>query len=358
MPDPIPHLSWRPLDSVVTPKRRRPRPTFQSGWAESSSDDGIIDVSVCIANWNCQGLLRVCLESLHDFPHGVRVESIVVDNASSDGAAEMVAREFPEVLLIRNAVNRGFARASNQAAERSCGRYLLFLNNDTVVPGGALFELVDFLDEHPDVGIVGPRLRDGLGRTQVSYRQRPTVAALLHRTYLLRWTRLLRQAYRDYRRQDFDPEQTRDVEVLMGAALLVRREVFFAGGRWDEDFTFGGEDIDLSLRIGRSHRIVYHAGAEITHYGRVSTRLNIQYSSPNIAVGFARSLRKCGTPPAALLLYKLIMTLDAPLHMLIKFVEGAYRRIRGRRTEAEKSLLVARGMWHFLTRGLTAFWRA
>jgi GT2 family glycosyltransferase len=340
------------------PRRRRPRPTYQPAWVQSIADDGIIDVSVCIANWNCKSLLRACLESLHDIPQGVRVETIVVDNGSSDGAADMVAREFPEVVLIRNSVNRGFARANNQAAERSRGRFLLFLNNDTVVPALTLGKLVEFLEDHPDVGMVGPRLRDGLGRTQVSYRQRPTVAALLHRTYLLRWTRLLRQAYRDYRRDDFDAEQTRPVDVLMGAALLVRREVFFAGGRWDEDFTFGGEDIDLSLRIGRNHRVVYHPAAEITHYGRVSTRLNVQYSSPNIAAGFVRSLRKSGGAPGELFLYKLILTFDAPLHMLIKWTEGVYRRLRGRRSEAEKSFLVARGMKHFLMRGLWSFWQA
>src|SRR5262249_36950514 len=102
----------------------------------------------------------------------------------------------------------------------------------------------------------------------------------------------------------------------------------------------------------------YHAGAQITHYGRVSTRLNVQYSSPNVAVGFARSLRKCGTAPSALFLYKLIMTLDAPLHMIVKFVEGIYRGIRGRHKAASKSFLVARGLWRFLTSGLWSFWRA
>src|SRR5688572_26671222 len=92
------------------------------------------DVSVCIANWNCRDLLRTCLASLLRQPQGVRLEVVVVDNASTDGAAEMVAAEFPEVTLIRNATNKGFSRASNQAAHHSSGRYLFFLNNDTVVP--------------------------------------------------------------------------------------------------------------------------------------------------------------------------------------------------------------------------------
>src|SRR5439155_15702178 len=120
------------------------------------------------------------------------------------------------------------------------GRYLCSLTNDTVVPAGALRKLVAFADAHPEAGMIGPRLRDRHGRPQISYRHRPTVAALLHRTSLFRWTGLFRRAYRRYRRQDFDPGARRAVEVLMGAAVFLPREVFFGCGRWDEGFPFGG----------------------------------------------------------------------------------------------------------------------
>src|SRR5438067_1265345 len=160
-----------------------------------SSPAALIDVSVCIVNWNGREMLADCLESLLRRPQGVRVEVIVVDNASTDGAPELVAAEFPEAVLVRNGWNAGFARANNQAAARARGRYLFFLNNDTLVPPLALKRLLDFAEAHPHVGMIGPRLRGGDGQFQASYRPRPTLGALLHRTLLLRPTGLLRRAY-------------------------------------------------------------------------------------------------------------------------------------------------------------------
>jgi GT2 family glycosyltransferase len=327
-------------------------------WRQPSQDDGTIDVSVCIANWNCKDLLRACLASLHRQAQGVRLEIIVADNDSSDGAADMVAREFPEVTLYRNASNLGFAKANNQAAERARGRYLLFLNNDTSVPPGTLRRLVDFAERHPRLGILGPRLRDEEGRPQVSYRLRPTLAMLLHRTSLLRWTGFLRKAYRRYRRQDFDSETTRPVEVLMGAAMLMPRDVFFGCGGWDEEFTFGGEDLDLSARVGREHQVLYHPQAEIRHYGRVSTRQHIGYASTNMAAGLVRYLRKCGYSRPVLWVYKVIVTLDAPVQCVEKAAQYVWRKARGEHVRAEKSRLAFLGFAHFFGKGLVAFWRA
>jgi GT2 family glycosyltransferase len=329
-----------------------------AAWEQRYREQGMIDVSVCIANWNCRELLHGCLESLDGHLQGVRVETIVADNASSDGAADMVEREFPEVILHRNATNVGFARANNQAAERARGRYLLFLNNDTIVPPGALRRLIDYAEAHPEVGMVGPRLRDGQGQPQVSYRQRPTASTLLHRTFLLRWTGLLRNTYRRYRRQNFDAETTRQVEVLMGAAMLLPRSIFFNCGGWDEDFTFGGEDLDLSTRVGQRYQIVYHPGVEITHFGRVSTRQHIGYASSHMAIGFLRYLRKSGYTWPVLASYKLIITLDAPVQLLGKGLQYLWRRLRGRHAKAEKSLVALRGAAYFLVRGLLPFWLA
>ena len=95
---------------------------------------------------------------------------------------------------------------------------------------------------------------------------------MLHRTILLRWTGLFRAAYRRYRSREAVVDQVRPVEVLMGAALLTRRDIFRKSGGWDEEFRFGGEDIDLCTRIGRSRAVVYHPGIDIVHYGRAGSR--------------------------------------------------------------------------------------
>ncbi len=317
-----------------------------------------IDVSVCIVNWNGREMLGDCLESLLRQPQGVRVEVIVVDNASTDGAPEMVAEAFPEAVLVCNGWNAGFARANNQAAARARGRYLFFLNNDTVVPPLALKQLLDFAEANPHVGMIGPRLRGGDGQFQASYRPRPTLGALLHRTLLLRPTGLFRRAYRRYRREEFDPHRPRQVETLMGAALFLRREVFRRCGPWDEDFTFGAEDLHFSDRVGRHHPLLFLPDVEITHYGGVSTRRHMNYVTAARAAGFAQYLRKSGYPPAALLAYKLVITLDAPVQLAVRGLQYLSRRLRGRSPHARRALRAWKGARHFLARGLLPFWRA
>ncbi len=349
--NPLPVPTSVPVPSVESTPAR-------SAWLDGFLEAGPVEVSVCIANWNCRELLRACLESLQDHPQGVRLETIVVDNASTDGAADMVARDFPEVVLVRNPDNLGFARASNQAARLARGRYLLFLNNDTVVPDDTLRRLVEYAEAHPDVGLIGPRLRDGQGNVQVSARPRPTVAALVQRTALFRWTRLLRSEYTHYRRSAFDPETERRVDVLMGAALFVPRNVFAEVGGWDESYLFGGEDIDLCRRVRARHPVVYLPRVEVRHFGRASTRQHVKYAAIHLPTGFARSLRREGCSAAGLFLYKLAVISSTPLEMMEKGLQYLLRRAGGRPADAAKSLGAFRLAWCFLRHGLVPFWRA
>jgi len=351
-------MQTRALLPSAHPRHTTPAGDNRPAWAVAFDEAGPIDVSVCIANWNCLTDLRDCLTSLQDYPQGVSLETIVVDNASVDGAPEMVAREFPEVILIRNAVNAGFARASNQAAAVASGRYLFFLNNDTVTPAYSLRQLVQYADAHPDVGMIGPRLRDSRGQLQISFRRKPTLAAMLHRTAILNWTRLFRRGYEEYRRNHFDPVAERQVEVLMGAAVLMPRPVFERCGRWDEDFRFGVEDIELSVRVGRTHRLIYLPHVEIQHRGRLSSRSNVTFAAPNLLIGYVHYFRKVGASRLSLFAYKLVVTIDTPLRIAIKTGQVACRRLLGRDAQAERSRNSLRGLWHFLRHDLPRFWRA
>jgi GT2 family glycosyltransferase len=206
--------------------------------------------------------------------------------------------------------------------------------------------------------MVGPRLRGNDGAFQISYRRRPTLAALFHRISLLRWTSLFRRAYYEYRRDSFDPEGVRPVEVLMGAAVFLPREVFETSGRWDEQYRFGGEDIDLSTQVGRRSPLVYIGSVEVVHYGRVSSRKNIGFAAPNVAIGYVRYFRKAGVNRTALIAYKTLVTLDAPVQFVGKLIQGGWRWITGRRMKAKKSWLAARGVWHFMRTELVRFWKA
>ena len=215
-----------------------------------------------------------------------------------------------------------------------------------------------YADAHPEIGMIGPRLRDGRGRPQISYRRQPSVAALLHRTLLLRWTGLLRRAARRYRRADYNPLETRQVEMLAGAAVLLPRETFAAAGRWDEGFLFGAEDVDLCRRVGRLRPIVFLSEVEVTHFGRVSSRENVAFADAHLPAGHVRLLRNAGTAPIVLWFYKLVVTTDAPLACALKWIQYACRMLCGRPAKAVRSRLAARGAWAFLSRGLVRFWRA
>jgi GT2 family glycosyltransferase len=288
----------------------------------------------------------------------VRVEVIVVDNASTDGAADMVARDFPEATLIRNDVNRGFAAANNQAARIATGECLFFLNNDTLVPPGTLGPLADLLRSQPEVVLVGPRLVGRDGRPQTTHRRQPTLATFLHRTWVFRLTRRFRRSYHEYRRTPCDQEWPGAVEMLVGAALLIRRTSFEQLGGWDEGFTFGGEDLDFCSRARRLGLIMHEPRVSIVHVGSVSTRDNIGFASAHILAGYARFFRKMGATNRQMLAYKLAVTLDAPGRFVTKSLQALWRRLVGRRRAAARSWNDAQGALAFLRRGLGELWRA
>jgi hypothetical protein len=229
------------------------------------------DLSVIIVSFNCRGELAACLDSLPAGAGGLALETIVVDNASRDGAARMVAERFPQVRLVANERNRGFAAANNQGLAMASGRCVLFLNPDTLVRPGAMETLVRTLDGDPAIGICAPQLLNADGTIQPSLRREPTFAALLHQYTPLRVLGLLKGAHRRYKMGEFDFRTASDVEVVMGAAFCVPERVLAQVGRLDERFFVYFEEMDFCRRVREAGcRVRFEPAAQIMHVGGVS----------------------------------------------------------------------------------------
>jgi len=228
-----------------------------------------MDLSIIIVNWNTRDLLAQCLQSVYAHPPEGEFEVWVVDNASTDGSAEMVRERFPQARLIRNAENVGFARANNQAIRQSSGRYVLLLNPDTEVKPGALETLVQFMDAHPEAGAAGARLLNPDGTLQSSCHPFPTLGREFWRLFHLDALRLCAC----YEMARWDPETLRPVDVVQGACVILRRKALDQVGLLDEDYFIYTEEVDLCYRLRQGGwRIYWAPQATVVHYGGQSTR--------------------------------------------------------------------------------------
>jgi N-acetylglucosaminyl-diphospho-decaprenol L-rhamnosyltransferase len=239
--------------------------------------DTVLDV--VIVAYRSRELLRECLGSLRAHPPACPMAVVVVDNASGDGTPEMIASEFPEVELIASPGNLGFAAATNLGARRGSAPYLLALNPDTAVTAGALDTVIAVLEEHPDVGIVGPRLERADGSLDHAARRSfPTpLSALGHFSGLGRRARASGRLAA-YRAPDVE---SGPVDAVNGAFMLMRRSVFEGAGGFDEDYWMYMEDLDLSYRLAQTGwGSWYEPAATVMHVkggtvaGERSPRLN------------------------------------------------------------------------------------
>lgn len=234
-----------------------------------------MDLSVLIINWNTKDDLRNCLRSLcaQKFRHAVEI--VVADNASSDGSREMVVSDFPEVCLVVHSTNLGFGAGNNRALTATHGRYVLFLNSDTLVTECALDCLLDFADAHPDVGIIGPKLLNRDGSLQYSCRSFPNLGTGLFRNTPLGRLFPKNRFTKEYLLADWDHATPREVDWVSGAAMLVRRGMFQQLGGFDEGFFMYCEDVDLCYRAHQAGwKVVYFPDSVIYHIiGRSSDKV-------------------------------------------------------------------------------------
>ncbi len=243
------------------------------------------DLSIIIVSWNVRQLLRHCLTSLYDSIGGLTFEVFVVDNASSDGSVEMVRAEFKDVELIANRENAGFGKANNQALEKCQGRYILFLNPDTLAPEESVEEMVRFLDHHPSVGMVGPELPNGRGQLLFNW-SRVSLRGIGE--FIVEG--LVSMVSRTHPVILFD--QPRAVKWLTGACWLVRRKAVTSTGPFDENLFLYGEEPDFCYRLRKTAWEIYFLrNVHIVHYKGQSVK-QVRKATPKFLKSFTYVVQK------------------------------------------------------------------
>jgi len=240
----------------------------------------MLDLAIVIVNYNVCALLCNCLKSVYAST-GVSFEVCVVDNASPDASAGMVAREFPQAHLIRNTQNMGYAAANNLGLKHfgfgdqnsETPRYALLLNPDTVVPPDAFARMIQLMDDHPDFGVSGPKLVRLDGSLDLACRRGfPTVEVSFWR--LTKLSKLFPRSKRfgRYNMTYLDPDQAAKIDAVVGAFMLVRREAIAQAGLLDEIFWMYGEDLDWAYRIKQfGWHVYYYPPVVVTHVKRASS---------------------------------------------------------------------------------------
>ena len=230
-----------------------------------------LDVSIIIVNWNTRDLLENCLTSVMQQYKNVDFEVIVIDNASTDGSAQQVKGRFPKVILVENRENRGFATANNQGMKIAKGRYIFLLNSDTVILDRTIENMVRFADAHPDTAVVGCKVLNPDGTLQPTCFMFPS---LLNIALLVTYLYKLFPRSRFFGREHmtwWDRNDDREVDVVTGCCMLVRREAIQQVGMMDDRFFMYAEETDWCYRFRRGGwKNMFTPTARIVHYGNAS----------------------------------------------------------------------------------------
>jgi GT2 family glycosyltransferase len=233
---------------------------------------GSARISVVVVVWNAKHYVEECLGSLREHCSDVYSEVIVVDNASSDGTPEMIAELFPEFHLILNSENLGFARANNIGIAQSSGDYICLVNSDVKFIDDCVSPMVRYLADHPEAGMLGPKMLAQDGEVRRSTMRFPTVwnnfCRAIGLDYLFKGSR----SFGGLLMSDFDHSTTAEVEVLNGWFLVVRRRAVQRVGLLDPQFFMYGEDVDWCYRFRQAReKVVFFSGAGAIHYGGASS---------------------------------------------------------------------------------------
>lgn len=232
-----------------------------------------MDLSIIIVTWNSQEFIRNCLDSILVSAGNLSFEIIVVDNDSSDETAKIVEQFYPQVNLIQNKKNLGYAKANNQGIEETRGEYILLLNPDTQVLEDALPLMYEFMEQNPEIGALGPKLLNPDKSVQASCREFPTFSTLVWEFSGLSRLFPKSSVFGRWRMGYFDFDKKREVDQPMGSCLMLRRETLDDVGILDENFGMFFNDVDLCFRIKkRGWKIYFYPEPKVIHFKGASTR--------------------------------------------------------------------------------------
>lgn len=285
----------------------------------------MVDLTISIVNHKHRDLLGSLLDSIHALTQRVSYETYVVDNAPGDGSADMVRTRFPWVHLICNEQPQGFAANNNLVLQRGQGRYLILLNDDMLLCNDALDRMVAFMDANPDVGAAGCKLLNKDGTLQRScWRGFPSPRTLLiDLFYLSKWLPQLPWV-RDFEATMQDTREPMEVDYLLGACMIVRREVLDQAGLLDESFFMFLEETDWCYRIKENGwRIVWTPEGKIIHYGQQSVSRDPPRFIPMLYRNYCRFTRKHGSRRWKMAVLKSIIALGT----LFRAALWAYRSL-------------------------------
>jgi hypothetical protein len=234
-----------------------------------------MDISIVILNYNTKEYLKGCLQSLGHCSKSRQVEIIVSDNASTDGSIEMVESEFPHVRLLKNKENLGFTKGNNVGIQASSGKYVYLLNTDLKVLDDCIDIMADYLDQHTDVAVAGPKVLNHDMTLQCSCRKDPSLwnnfCAAMGLDSLFPRSSFFSSEQMFY----FEGNQTADMDILVGCFSAVRRKAIDEVGLLDEQFYMYGDELDWCRRFREAGwRVVYHPEARTIHYGGGTSRKN------------------------------------------------------------------------------------
>ena len=310
----------------------------------------MIGVSIIIVSWNVRDLLDKCLASLYkaaveqDSP---LIEIIVVDSASEDGSMDMVRRKYPQALILPQKENIGFTRGNNIGLAHARAPYFLLLNPDTELGDDALLQMLDYMDQHPDVGILGPHTLNTDGSHQSTRRRFPTLMTGLFESA---WLSAYAPASVEtrYRMLDTADDAILEADWVQGSAMMARRELYAAIGGLDEGFVMYSEELDWCKRAkAAGWKVVYHGQALITHHGGKSSQQAVAFQQIQFHTSKLRYFRKHHGYGHYLIL-RAVIWLQFLWQLLLEGGKGAFGHKRRLRFER------VRVYWQVLRSGLKA----